>query len=315
MAKFGFDVPVAGPMAEPEAIARIARGGEELGFSHAYLSDHVVVPRSIASPYPYTPDGTPPFGSSFLELLTAVAYVAGVTSSVRLVTSVMVVPYRAAVHAAKVLSTIDVLSGGRLTVGIGVGWMREEFEALGAPPFADRGRVTDEYLAAFRELWTAQSPEFAGEHVSFSNIAFEPKPVQSPHPPIWVGGESPPAIRRAGRTGNGWYPISYRASHPLDTLGALKASLERLHAVAREAGRDPVDIEVTYHAGVYDRRGEETAADGTRRAFTGTDDQIADDVRRFKEAGVSNIFWTFPGDTSDELLGWMERFMSGLGGR
>ncbi len=315
MVKFGYDVPVTGPMADPESIARIARGGEELGLEHAYLSDHVVVPRLIASPYPYTPDGAAPFGNSFLELLTAVSYVAGVTSRVRLVTSVMVVPYRAAVHTAKALATIDVLSGGRLTLGVGVGWMREEFEALGAPPFAERGRVTDEYLAAFRELWTAPSPEFSGDHVSFSNIAFEPKPVQRPHPPIWVGGESPPALRRAATTGDGWYPISYRTSHPLDTLDALKASLARLHALAREAGRDPEDIEVTYHAGVYDRRDAETAAGGGRRAFTGTDEQIADDVRRFEEAGVSNIFWTFPGQTPDELLGWMERFVSGPAGR
>ena len=239
MVKFGFDVPVTGPQADPQSIARIARGGEELGFSFAYLSDHVVVPNSITSPYPYTPDGSVPFGTSFLELLTTLAYVAGVTSSVRLVSSVMVVPYRAAVHTAKTLATLDVLSGGRLTVGVGVGWCREEFEALSAPPFSERGRVTDEYLEAFSELWTSPEPEFAGKHVSFSGIAFEPKPVQKPHPPIWVGGESPPALRRAARIGQGWYPVSYRRSHPLDTLGALKRSIDRLHALGPRGGPRP----------------------------------------------------------------------------
>lgn len=312
---FGFDIPVTGQMADPDSIAEIARGGEELGFTHAYVSDHIVVPRNIASSYPYTPDGKPPFGESFLEQLTVLSFLAGVTSRVRLVSSVMVVPYRAAVHTAKVLATIDVLSGGRLTVGVGVGWMREEFEALGAPPFQERGAVTDEYLAAFRELWQAESPRFSGRHVRFSDIAFEPKPVQSPHPPIWVGGESNAAIRRAARLGNGWYPISYRASRPLGTLDALEVSLERLRNLATEAGRDPSDIEITYHAGVYDRRDAEIGKDGVRRAFTGTDAQIAGDVQRFAEAGVSNVFWIFPGERPAQVLDWMGRFMSGVAGR
>ncbi len=309
---FGFDVPVTGPMADPDSIGLIARGGEDLGFSHAYTSDHIVVPTSIASAYPYTPDGSAPFGDSFLEQLTTLSFLAGVTSRVRLVSSVMVVPYRAAVHTAKVLSTIDVLSDGRLTVGVGVGWMKEEFEALGTPPFAERGRVTDEYLAVFRELWRAENPEFRGDYVSFSDIAFEPKPVQAPHPPIWIGGESPPALRRAARHGDGWYPISYRTAYPMHTLAAFRASLDRLHGLALEAGRDPSDIEITYHAGVYDRREAETLAGGERKAFTGTDGQIADDIRCFEEAGVSNVFWTFPGERTGQILEWMERFMSGV---
>lgn len=311
---YGFDIPLTGPMATPESMTTIARGGEELGFTHAYTSDHIVIPRTVASKYPYSPDGTPPFGTSFLELLTALSFIAGVTSRVRLVTSVMVVPYRAPVHTAKILSTIDVLSSGRLTLGAGVGWMEEEFEAVGAPPFAERGRVTDEYLRAFKELWTAAEPEFQGDHVAFSDIAFEPKPVQRPHPPIWIGGESPPAIRRAATLGDGWYPISYRAAHPLHTLDALKASLDKLHTLARGVGREPSDIEITYHAGVYDRRDAETLEGGDRKPFTGTDGQIAGDVERFVEAGVSNIFWSFPGDTAADLLGWMGRFRDGVAG-
>jgi len=296
-------------MAVPESIAAIARGGEQLGFTHAYTSDHIVVPTSFESIYPYTADGSAPFGTSFLELLTTLTYVAAVTSKVRLVTSVMVAPYRAPMHTAKVLSTIDVLSRGRPTVGVDVGWMREEFEAVDAPPFEARGRVTDEYLRAFRELWTADAPSFSGDHVSFADVAFEPKPAQNPLP-IWIGGESVPAIRRAATLGDGWYPISFGAANPLDTLDRFTASLGNLHALAREAGREPGDIEITYHAGAYGREAE--TVDGERRAFTGTDGQIADDVKRFEEAGVSNIFWLFPGDTPDELLGSMERFATGV---
>ena len=312
MAGYGFDIPASGTKADPESIIAIALGGEEMGFEHLYLSDHIVIPTSFDSRYPYTADGTARFGNSFLELLTTLSYVAGVTSKVRLVTSVMVVPYRAPMHTAKILSTLDVLSSGRLTVGVGVGWMREEFEAVDAPPFDERGRVTDEYLRAFKELWTSDAPEFHGDFVEFSDIAFEPRPVQKPHPPIWIGGESAPAIRRAATLGDGWYPISFAAANPLGTLGAMKASLTRLHDLTKEAGRNPSEIEVTYHAGVYDRRDAETLEGGERRAFTGTDRQIADDVKRFEEAGVSNIFWMFPGDTAAEQLGWMGRFQEGV---
>jgi len=296
-------------MATPESITAIAQAGEEMGFTHAYVSDHIVVPTSFDSIYPYTADGSAPFGTSFLEQLTTISYLAAATTRVRLVTSVMVVPYRAPMHTAKVLSSIDVLSGGRLVVGVGVGWMKEEFEAVGAPPFAERGRVTNEYLRAFRELWTADAPSFSGDHVSFSDIAFEPKPVQKPLP-IWIGGESAPAIRRAATLGDGWYPISYSPANPLHTLDALKASLGKLHALAREAGRDPSEIEITYHAGAYGRDAE--TVDGERKAFTGTDGQIADDVKRFEEAGVNNIFWLFPGDTPAELTASMERFRDGV---
>src|SRR6266567_4427207 len=124
----------------------------------------------------------------------------------------------APVLTAKILSTIDVMSGGRIMVGVGAGWLEEEFEALGAPPFAERGKATDEYLQAFRELWTKDKPHFDGRFVKFTNIVFVPKPVQKPHPPLWVGGESGPAMRRAARLGNGWYPIGSNPRFPLNTL-------------------------------------------------------------------------------------------------
>ncbi len=199
--QFGFSPPVSGPLSTPENLARIAVEGEAIGYDYATISDHVVIPRDIEARYPYSDTGEFPGRSrgDRHEQLTAVAFVAGKTSRLRLVTSVTVVPHRPAVLLAKMLATIDVLSNGRLTFGIGAGWMREEFEALGVPPFAERGAVTDEYLLACRELWTKEAPRFDGKYVKFANILFEPKPVQKPHPPIWVGGESGPALRRTAQ--------------------------------------------------------------------------------------------------------------------
>ena len=228
--QYGFSPPVSGPLSTPDNLARIAVEGEAIGYDYATISDHVVIPRDIEAKYPYSDTGEFPGRSrgDRHEQLTAVAFVAGKTSRLRLVTSVTVVPHRPAVLLAKMLATIDVLSKGRLTFGIGAGWMKEEFEALGVPPFPERGAVTDEYLNACRELWTKDDPRFEGRYVKFANILFEPKPVQKPHPPIWVGGESGPALRRTARLGDGWYPIGTNPQHRLD-------SMKRFHGRGRAA--------------------------------------------------------------------------------
>ena len=224
----GLIMPTRGPLATPDAIRALARRAEELGYAHFSTSDHLVVPRSIDSRYPYSASGSWPGAASgdCFDLLTLLAYVAGLTTKPRLITAVAVVPYRGAVHTAKIAATIDVLSGGRMVLGVGAGWLREEFEALGAPPFEERGRVTDEWLQAFKILWTEDAPRFEGRHVGFANISFAPKPVQKPHPPIWVGGESPAALRRAVRYGDVWFPIGNNPRHPLDTVARLKAGVE-----------------------------------------------------------------------------------------
>src|SRR5271170_2489152 len=240
----GFNAPVAGPLAEPDALTRIAVEGEAMGFDYLAFSDHIVIPTDIQARYPYSETGEFPQGArgGRHEQLTVIAFIAAKTSRLRLVTSVMVVPHRPAVLAAKILSTIDVLSKGRLTVVIGAGWLLEEFEAIGAPAFAERGAVTDEYLQAFRELWTKDEPNFAGRHTRFSGIVFAPKPAQTPHPPIWVGGESGPALRRAARLGDAWYPIGSNNRHLLDTLPRYRAGVARLRRFTSEAGRDPGSV-------------------------------------------------------------------------
>src|SRR5580692_8569 len=174
--QYGFGAPVSGPLSGAKDLARITQEGEAIGYDYCTLSDHVVIPRELENKYPYSDTGEFPgrAGGDRHEQLTAVAFVAAKTSKLRLVTSVMVVPHRPAVLTAKILATIDVLSGGRLTLGIGAGWMREEFEAIDAPDFDARGTVTDEYLLACRELWTNENPVFHGKYVDFSNIFFQP---------------------------------------------------------------------------------------------------------------------------------------------
>ena len=216
--KFGFYLPNHGPTAQPEPLATIARRGADLGFYCMVAGAHILVPKEIESPYPYTVGGEFPGGDrgEYFEQLTLLTYLAGVTTRIRLVPSVMIVPYRPPLLAAKILATLDVLSRGRLILGVGVGWMEEEFEALGAPPFAERGAATNEYLLAFKELWTSDSPSFAGKYCQFSDVQFLPKPVQKPHPPIWVGGQSRAAIRRAAELGNGWHPVGAIPAVPLE---------------------------------------------------------------------------------------------------
>src|SRR5262249_47616818 len=197
--KFGLSTVTRGVFSTRESYRAVAVAAERAGFDFLSVSDHVVVPSNLKSKYPYTASGA--FSAAeegyCLDLLATIAFLSGCTERLRLLASVMVVPHRPAMLTAKMISTIDVLSNGRLILGAGAGWMAEEFALLGAP-FKERGAVTDEYLAAFQELWTKDAPAFTGKHVSFSDVLFYPKPVQKPHPPIWIGGgrahRTPPTL-------------------------------------------------------------------------------------------------------------------------
>ena len=306
--EYGFSVPNWGPMATPHDMAALARRGEEMGFGIIIVPDHIVIPASIASRYPYSPSGEYTGTGECLEQLTTLSFLAGHTSRVRLLSSVMVLPHRSPVLAAKVLATIDVLSQGRLTVGCGVGWMREEFEAIGAPPYEERGRVGDEYIRVFKELWTSDSPSFDGDYCRFDDILFEPKPVQKPHPPIWIGGESPPALRRAGRLGDAWYPIGSNPRFPVRNAREYADSVARVRGHAEEAGRDPQEVGLAYNTGWYNDREAEYDPDGGRRTFTGTPQQVADDIKTFEDIGVSSLVVRMEGATVDQMLASMDWF-------
>jgi len=312
--QFGFGAPVSGPLSTPQNLARIAVEGEAMGYDYATISDHVVIPTDIEARYPYSETGEFPGRSrgDRHEQLTAVAFVAGKTSRLRLVTSVTVIPHRPAVLLAKMLATIDVLSDGRLTFGIGAGWMKEEFEALGVPPFPERGAVTDEYLMACRELWTKDDPHFAGKYVKFANVLFEPKPVQKPHPPIWVGGESGPALRRTAKLGDGWYPIGTNPQHRLDSMKRFQAGVDRLRRLTREVGRDPSKIALAYRVSSWGTSLPAKADDGEQRLFSGETADIVSDLRGFRDFGVGHVDFSFDGSTASAMIDNMRRFREGV---
>ena len=286
--EFGLHLPASSPGVKSEDLVRFARRAEELAFNCLSVADHVIVPKEISVPYPYTVDGKYPGAGFHLETLTAMSFLAGATQRIRFLTSVMIAPYRNPVITAKMLASLDVLSQGRVIVGLGVGWLKEEFENLKAPPFEERGRVTDEYIKAFRELWTKDNPSFSGKYCRFSDIVFLPKPVQKPTIPIWIGGHSIQALRRAGRLGDGWHPIGGVPAIPLEPQDVAK-DLEILAGYAQKAGRNPKDIRIALKGSLFDR--EKQATLGKRRRFIGNAEEIASDIREYRSAGVDTMIF------------------------
>ena len=247
-----------------------------------------------------------------MEQLTVLSFLAGQTRMIRLVTSVMIVPHRNPLVAAKALATLDVLSQGRLVVGVGVGWMREEFEALGLSHFEERGALTDEYIRAYKELWTSDDPTFQGKYCRFHNISFLPKPVQKPHPPIWVGGESRPALRRTAELANGWLPLGSNPSFPMKTPEHLASGMKQLGFYAERFGRDPTEIELIHWVPQYRLKKDIVSASSgeDRLFFEGTSDQIAYDVHQFQDVGVGTLIMDFLSRSEDihQVLTQMEDF-------
>jgi probable F420-dependent oxidoreductase len=304
--RYGFYLPTRGVTATSDALTTLLRLGEASGFASVMIADHIAFPVHVKSRYPYTVSGDFPGGGDALETLALMSFVAAHTTTLRLVSSVMIVPYRNPVFTAKALATIDVLSNGRVTLGAGVGWMREEFEALAAPDFDRRGAVTDEYLKIFKLLWTESPATFKGQFYSFTDLKCLPHPVQKPHPPIWIGGHSAPAIRRAARLGDGWHPVGANPAVPL-RAPELKASLDDLFRQAEAAGRDPSKLTISYKAPVYDTK--QTTLDGReRRPFAGSVEQVIEDIATWKKLGVSELIFDFRSEVAAQTLERMEQF-------
>jgi len=215
-----------------------AQGAEAAGFESIWTVEHVVFPEGYSSTYPYDPSGKMPArpDTPIPDPLIWLAYLAGVTNTIRLGTGILILPERNPVVLAKELATLDDLSGGRLELGIGVGWLREEFDALGIP-WERRGKRTDEYVEAMRKLWTGELVNHDGEFVSFSGVSSNPRPKQA-NIPVVIGGHSDAAAKRAGRLGDGFFPGK-------GSVAELKASFELVRQTAEDAGRDPSKIEFT----------------------------------------------------------------------
>ena len=300
--EFGLHLPASSAGVKAADLIRFAQNAEALGFYCITVADHVIVPKNISVPYPYTVDGKYPGTGYHLEALMTMSFLAGATHRIRFITSVMIAPYRNPIITAKMLASLDVLSQGRVIVGLGVGWMKEEFENLQAPSFADRGKVTDEYIQAFRELWTKDNPSFDGKYCNFSDVIFLPKPVQQPAIPIWIGGHSRQAIRRAARLGDGWHPIGGVPTIPLEPED-MNRDLTLLAEFARTAGRDPKKIRVALKGSLFDK---EKKIEGRRRRFMGSAEEIASDICAYRDVGVDTMIFDVRRPNITETLERME---------
>jgi probable F420-dependent oxidoreductase len=275
--KFGVALPSFGYVVERDAVIRVAQAAERLGYDSVWAADHVAFPIESNSRYPYSDTAMVASGRpAAADPLVSLALVAGCTETIGLGTSVLVLPYRNPLVTAKMIATLDVLSGGRTVVGAGAGWLEEEFEALSAPDFASRGAVTDEWIEILRACWSQPTPSFQGVHYSFAAVDFQPQPLGPI--PIYVGGNSPAALRRAGRTADGWLGTAM----PVEDAPAAVATI-RSHA--ESAGRDPAAL--TLACG-YTLHITEAPQDPSRH-LVGTIDQIADHVAALDEAGLDHL--------------------------
>lgn len=253
--KFGIIFANTGPAAvDFSYTAELVQLAEECGFESLWTVEHVVVPAGYESSYPYSRDGRMPGGEDvpIPDPLVWLSMVGAVTSKIRLATGILILPQRNPAVLAKEVATLDVLSGGRVTLGVGVGWLKEEFDALGVP-FEERGARTDEYIEALRAFWREPEPTYSGRFVNFERAKSYPKPAQAGGPPIVIGGHTAAAARRAGRLGDGFFP----GRGGLDDLSGL---LDEMRSSAKDAGRDPDAIEVTA-GGAMDAEGVKPYAD------------------------------------------------------
>ncbi|MEE2777120.1 MAG: LLM class F420-dependent oxidoreductase [Acidobacteriota bacterium] len=241
--KFGIMFANTGPFTSAAGAAGLGQAAEAAGFESLWTVEHVVVPKGYESAYPYDESGKMPGGREDFDIpdpLIWLSYVAATTKSIKLATGILILPQRNPAVLAKEVATLDALSGGRVVLGIGVGWLEEEFDALGVP-FSKRGARTDDYVAALRALWTQECASHDGEFASFDEVYSRPRPAQS-NVPIVVGGHSPQAARRAGRLGDGFFPGSSDAE-------SLKQLIDTAHHAAEDAGRDPDALEITAFGG------------------------------------------------------------------
>lgn len=283
--RIGLAVPFYAQHVEYDAVLNFARSAHRLGFDGLWLSDHLIV-------------GPPPEQSRvWFDCPTLLAGLAHVVPGLTLGTDVIIAGHRNPIVAAKTLATLDVISGGRLVVGVGVGHDEHEFGVLGAE-FARRGAVADECIEVWRAVWSAGPATFAGQHISIDEPELLPNTIQQPGPPVWVGGNSPSAIRRAARLGDGWHPLGIPPA--LYAEGA--ATLARL---AKEAGRPAPTLSYSGFFGAITR---ENVDEATRMTLTGGVDQVVDDIGKLAEIGVSNIVFRLGRSelSNDEVLAELE---------
>jgi probable F420-dependent oxidoreductase len=296
--EFGCHLPMFGPIAVRDNVLEFARRIEALGYESLWASDHIVIPHRIDSRYPYSETGQFPLppDANFLEPLTTLALVAGVTERAKLGTTILVLPHRHPVLAAKCLATLDHLSGGRVILGAGVGWMREEIELLGVP-YERRGAWSDEAIRIMRACWREERPRHRGAFFSFEEIGMFPKPPRGDIP-IWIGGHTPRALKRVVALGNGWHAA-------FATIEALEHGIALLRTECARQGRPFEDLSITVRAGLAIRS---PSPGPDRRPLQGSPEQITEDVQRYRALGVSTVLLETRQRDLQDMLGIYETF-------
>ena len=284
--KIGLSIPRS---PDPDGLRRFAQRAEQLGFESVLAGDHIVLPTDGTTQYPYTATGafSSPADEPFLETLTLLGYLAASTRTIKLGSTVIIVPYRNPVVQAKMFASLDVLSHGRLICGVGVGWLEKEFETLGVP-YAARGAMTDEWLAIFKVLWTERDPAYHGTYYRFSGIQFWPKPVQQPSIPIWVGGHTRRALRRTATYGDCWHTTRQTPDFVAQHLPYLRQHTE-------QAGRDPAAITISLKRSLHFTDLGVPERDGVRSGgmVRGTTQDVLDDVAYCREVGIDQLTYDF----------------------
>jgi len=301
--KYGLDVGVYGRLAMPENILPLAELADTAGFDSVWLADHVVFPVEIQSRYPYNPSGQFPVPGSepLLEPIATMGVLAGVTKHVKIGTAVLVMPYRNPVLLAKMLTTFDVFSGGRIILGAGVGWLEEEFEALESRPFRDRGAVTDEYIDLFKRLCGGGEVSFDGEHYKLKAVRAYPPSVQRPTIPVVIGGTSNAALRRVATRGEGWLSVAL-------TMERLPERLAYLKAATNDMGRTFDDL-LLLHKLFINIGHERESVYGGREPGTGSLHQIIDDVKAVADLGFGQVVVRYLGTDAGEQTAQIKRFV------
>jgi len=298
--KIGISIP---RLPDSAAIRRFVQRAEQLGFESVLAGDHVVLPTAGTNQYPYTADGSfqRPSDEPFLETMTLLGYMAACTETIKLGSTVIILPYRNPVVQAKMFASLDVLTGGRMICGVGVGWLEEEFNTLGVP-FAQRGPMSDEFLQIFKVLWTEPEPEFHGRFYNIQGIQFYPKPVQQPHIPIWVGGHTRRALRRTAKYGDCWHTTRQTPDFVAQNLPYLREQTEK-------AGRDPASISISLKRSLFftDIGTPEGTSVPTGGLVMGTTQEVIDDVCYCREVGIDQLTYDFRVEGIDGQIQVMEQ--------
>ncbi len=302
--RFGFSLTGRGILAGREAILTLARLADRLGYDSIWVTDRLLIPIQSSSPYPYSTSGKLPIGPDepWLEALTAVTYLLAMTERIAVGTSVLVIPYRNPVFTAKALATADYLSGGRVILGAGAGWLREEFEGVGIP-FDERGARMVESLRIMKEMWTKPRVKFEGRFFQIPESGgVRPHPIQKPHIPIWIGGHSDAALKRVVAIADGWHPLGLRPPVMLYPP-EMTERVRRLRELAEVAGRDPASIAITFKGPMGFGN-----ATNPRTPLTGSAAQIAEDLQAYVAAGVQHFVLDFSVSTVPAMAEVLERF-------